>query len=74
MNLKSCKDLIQFILNEKVISNKMIFQPMYRYFKRIASVGIGNYIYFWPSKGFSDKTTAPTTNDYSLDPIKLFWY
>ena len=29
----------------------------------------GNYIYFWKSKGFSDKNiTAPTTTDYSLNP------
>ena len=26
---------------------------MYRYFKRIAGVGSGNYIYFWTSKGLS---------------------
>ena len=26
--------------------NYLVFQPMHRYFKRIAGVGIGNYIYF----------------------------
>ena len=38
---------------------------MYRYFKRIAGVGSGNYIYFWKSKGFPDErlnsNTASTT-------------
>ena len=28
---------------------------MYRYFKRIAGVGTGNYIYYWLSKGLSDE-------------------
>ena len=28
---------------------------MYRYFKRVAGVGTGNYIYFWKSKGLSDE-------------------
>ena len=38
---------------------------MYRYFKRVAGVGSGNYIYFWKSKGLSDENiTAPTTSDY----------
>ena len=35
--------------------NYLVFQPMYRYFKRIAGVGSGNYIYFWKSKGLSDE-------------------
>ena len=42
---------------------------MYRYFKRFSDVGIGNYIYFWKSKEFSDgNITAPNTRDYSLTP------
>ena len=28
---------------------------MYRYFKQIAGAGNGSYIYFWKSKGLSDK-------------------
>ena len=35
--------------------NYLVFQPMYRYFKIIAGVGSGNYIYFWKSKGLTDK-------------------
>ena len=39
---------------------------MYRYFKRVSGVGSGNYIYFWNSKGSSDKNiTAPHTSDYN---------
>ena len=41
--------------------NYLVFQPMYRYFKRVIGVGTGNYIYFWKSKGLSDEyITAPT--------------
>ena len=48
--------------------NDLVFQPMYRYFKRVAGVGTGNYIYFWKSKGLSNENiTAPTTNYYSLN-------
>ena len=35
--------------------NYLVFQPIYRYFKRIAGVGNGKYIYYWQSKGFSDE-------------------
>ena len=42
---------------------------MYRYFKRIAGVGSGNYIYFWKSKGLSDErlNSISTSND-SITP------
>ena len=47
----------------------LVFQPMYKYFKRVLGVGTGNYIYFWKSKGLSDEhITAPTTSDYRLNP------
>ena len=35
--------------------NSLVYQPMYRYFKTIAGVGNGSYIYYWQSKGLSDK-------------------
>ena len=35
--------------------NYLVFQPMYRYFKRFAAVGSDNYIYIWKSKGLSDE-------------------
>ena len=49
--------------------NYLVFQPMYRYFKRVIGVGSGNYIYFGKSKELSDENiTAPTTSYYSLNP------
>ena len=39
---------------------------MYRYFKSIAGVRWGNYIYFWKSKVFSDeRINSITTSNYS---------
>ena len=47
---------------------------MYRYFKSIAGVGSGNYIYFWKSKGLSDeKICSITAPSYSITP-KLSYY
>ena len=41
---------------EEVTQNSLVFHPMYRYFKVVAGVGNnGSYIYYWKSKGFSDK-------------------
>ena len=49
--------------------NYLVFQPMYRYFKRVADVGTGNYIYFWKSKGLSDeRIDSITTSNYSITP------
>ena len=40
---------------------------MSRYFKRIAGVGSGNYIYFWKSKGLSDgRTNSIIASNYSI--------
>ena len=45
----------------------LVFQPMCRYFMRVAGVGTGNYIYFWNYKELSgENITAPTTSDYVL--------
>ena len=42
---------------------------MYRYFKRVAGVGGGNYIYFWKAKGLSDKRiNFNTASNYSITP------
>ena len=55
------------LFEEDGIQNYLVFQPMYRSFKRVVGVGSGNYIYFWNSKGFSDENiTPPVTPDYSL--------
>ena len=42
---------------------------MYRYFKMIAGVGNGSYIYYWKSKGLSNKkiNSIKTTN-HSITP------
>ena len=50
--------------------NYLVFQLMYRYFKRISGIGTGNYIYFWESKRLlsEENITALTTSDYSLTP------
>ena len=49
--------------------NYLVFQSMYRYFKRVIGLTTGNYIYFWKSKGLSDENiTDPTTRDYKLNP------
>ena len=54
--------------------NYLVCQPIYRYFKRIAGVGSGNYIYFWKSRGFSDEmiNSIPVSN-YSITP-ELSYY
>ena len=47
---------------------------MHRYFKRVAGVGSGNYIYFCKSEGLSDENiTPPITPDYNLTP-KLSYF
>ena len=50
--------------------NYLVFQPKCRYFKRVSGAVTGNYIYFWKSKGLSDKNTTatPTTTDYRPYP------
>ena len=51
------------------IQNYLVFQPMCRYFKRIACVGSGNYIYFWKSKGLSDeRLDSITASNYKITP------
>ena len=51
--------------------NYLVFQPLNKYFKVIAST---NYISWWKSKGlFAENTTAPTTRDYKLNPKLSFF-
>ena len=46
--------------------NYLVFQPLRKYFKVIAST---NYVSSWKSKGLSDENiTAATTSDYKLNP------
>ena len=71
-DLSYFKDKYDF--EEDGTQNYLVFQPMYRYFKRIAGVGSGNYIYFWKSKGLSDeRISSITACNYSITP-KLSYY
>ena len=55
--------------DEDGTQNYLVFQPMYRYFKQVSGVGTGTYIYFWKSKGLSDKNiTTSSTRKYRLNP------
>ena len=54
--------------------NYLVFQPMYRYFERIAGVHKGNYIYFWKSKGLSDERfDSITASSYKITPELSFY-
>ena len=47
---------------------------MYKYFKRIAGVGSGNYIYFLKCKPLSDKSiNSIAASNYSITP-RLNYY
>ena len=49
--------------------NYLVFQPMHRYFKRVACVGNGNYIYFQKFKCLSDeRVNSITASNYSITP------
>ena len=54
--------------------NYLVFQPMYRYFKRIGGDGSGNYIYFWKSKGLSnERLHSITASNYKITPELSFY-
>ena len=56
---------------EEDCGQNLLFQPMYRYFKKINGVSSGEYIYFWKSKELSDqKISSITASSYR---IKLLW-
>ena len=47
----------------------LVFLPMYRYFKRFAGVGTGDYIYKWQAKWFSDeRINSIKTPNHSITP------
>ena len=51
----------------------LVFQPMCRYLKRIASVGSDNHVYYRKSKRLPDENIKhPTTTDYSLIPKWIY--
>ena len=54
--------------------NYLVFQPMQRYFKRIADVGSGNYIYLWKSKVLSEeKINSNTASNHSISSELSFY-
>ena len=59
---------------EDATQNYLVFQPMYRYFKRIAGVGSGSYIDFRKSKGLSDeRLDSITASNYKITPELSFY-
>ena len=67
--------MIQVILLAKIhfeedgTQNYLVFQARYRYFKVIAGVNNGSYIYYWKSKGLSDKRiNSIKTPNHSITP------
>ena len=54
--------------------NYLGFQPMQKYFKRIAGVGSSNYIYFWKSKGLSDERISSNTGSNLIITPELSYY
>ena len=54
--------------------NYLVFQPIYRCFRRIIVVGSGSYVYFWKSIGLSDeKLDSVTASNYKITP-ELSYY
>ena len=54
--------------------NYLVFQPIYRYFRKILGVGSRSYIYFWKSIGLSDeRLNSNTASNYTLTPELSFY-
>ena len=52
----------------------LVFQPIYRHFRRIIGTGSSNYIYFWKSIGLSDESfNSNTASNYKITP-ELSYY
>ena len=61
--------LLGKVILKKIKQNYFVLQPMYKYFKRIAGVGTGDYIYYWKSKGLSDeRINSIKTPNYRITP------
>ena len=49
--------------------NYLVFQQIYRYFRRIIGTGSGNYIYVWKSIGLPDeRLNSNTASNYRITP------
>ena len=65
----NCQVLTEKLLQINQSIYLLMFQPMYRYFKRITGVGSGDYIYYWKSRGLSDENiTAPSAPNSFINP------
>ena len=54
--------------------NYLVFQPIYRYFRRTIGTASGNYVYFWKSIGLSDERfNSNTASNYKITP-ELSYY
>ena len=53
--------------------NYLVFQPMYKYFKRIVGVCNGNNIYYWKSKELSDKRINSITTSNYVTPDLIYY-
>ena len=54
--------------------NYLVFQPIRRYFKRIAGVGKSHYIHYWKSKELSDEgINSIKTSDYGIAPYSSYY-
>ena len=59
---------------EDSTQNYLVFQPIYRYFRKILGVGSRNYIYFWKSIGLSDeRLNSNTASNYTITPELSFY-
>ena len=64
----NCQVLTEKLLQINQSIYFLMFQPMYRYFKQITGIGSGDYIYYWKSRGLSDKNiTAPSAPNNFLN-------
>ena len=54
--------------------NYKVFQPIYKYFRRIIGTGSGSYIYFWKSIGLSDERLNANTASNSKITPELSYY
>ena len=61
--------LAKIHFEEDGTQNYLVFQARYRYFKVIAGVNNGSYIYYWKSKGLSDeRINSIKTPNHSITP------
>ena len=52
----------------------LVFQPMYRYLKRIAGIDSGDFIYHWKSKGLGDgRINSIKTPIYSISSNLVYY-